>query len=149
MKATLPQEHGLPPEILSNDALLPKKDGNPFITDIQYEALSQGVARGESLLAVAPTATGKTLIAIWALISAVQQGCNGVYLVTHRALAKQKFEELQSILLQSSLRDIPEAIVIATGDGIADASGNTPAEPLSAPVVIATFTTVHFFSAKW
>ena len=91
------------------------------------------------MLIVAPTATGKTLIAVWALIAAVKRGCTSVYLVTHRALAKQKFEEMKGELLDTHLGGSPEAMVLATGDGVLDANGNTPADPMSSPVMVATY----------
>lgn len=139
MKIGLPENHKLSPDVLHNVNLVPKDGDEPYLTDVQYQALDLGVARGESMLVVAPTATGKTLIAIWALIASVKRGCTSVYLVTHRALAKQKFEEMKGELLETYLGASPDAIVLATGDGIVDASGNPPSDPLLSPVMVATY----------
>src|SRR4051794_4365231 len=97
MQYGLPENHGLPEFVVSDSKLLPRDaEGNPSVTDVQFEALSAGVARANSMLCVAPTSTGKTFIGIWGLLSWLDKGTSrrAVYLVTHRALARQKFEEL-------------------------------------------------------
>ncbi len=62
------------------ELLIPRYEGAPSLTDIQYEALEAGVARGESILVCAPTSTGKTLIGWWAIASAILAGGRAVYL---------------------------------------------------------------------
>lgn len=64
MKDSLPANHGLPDRVVKS--LIFHEDGGPSLTDAQFEALAQGVGRGESALVVSPTSTGKTHIALWA-----------------------------------------------------------------------------------
>src|SRR3546814_9925135 len=71
--------------------------------------------------------------------TAIQNGCNAVYLVSYRALASQKFEEVQRLFLNEFLGGDQSAIVCATGDGVIDASGRPNSAPLSARILIATY----------
>jgi len=137
MKYQLPESHGLSDATINN---LVFKDGeSPSLSDAQYAALAAGVGRGESMLVVSPTSTGKTQIALWAIARSLESGCNTVYLVTHRALARQKFEDFKSLLLSSYLAGEGSSLVIATGDYIEDADGESPREPLRAPLLVATY----------
>lgn len=138
MKFELPADHGLSGS-LQKHLLFRNEDGNPALTDVQYEALAAGVARGESLLVVSPTSTGKTQIALWAIANSLEHGSNTVYLVTHRALAKQKFEDFKSQLLQPYLAGNPTSLVVATGDYVEDVTGDAPSDPLRAPLLVATY----------
>ncbi|NOT86383.1 MAG: DEAD/DEAH box helicase [Methylococcaceae bacterium] len=137
MKYHLPENHGLSTQIVSN--LVFKSDGTPALTDAQYASLEAGVGQGESLLVVSPTSTGKTQIAVWAIAKGIEKGCNTVYLVTHRALAKQKFDDFKSILLDKFLDTNGAALVIATGDYVVNVEGDTPTDPLSVPLLVATY----------
>lgn len=137
MKYELPRDHGLSQKVV--DALVFKEEGKPSVTDAQHAALSAGVGHGNSLLVVSPTSTGKTQIAIWAIAQSINANCATVYLVTHRALAKQKFHEFKSTLLNRFMGDNGAALVLATGDYVEDADGNIPAEPLRAPLLVATY----------
>jgi len=137
MKYELPHNHGL--SSLSVDKLVFKTDDQPALSDIQFAALEMGVGRGESALIVSPTSTGKTQIALWAIAHSLENRGNTVYLVTHRALAKQKFEDFKSQLFATHLGNDPSELVIATGDYVEDAEGNIPKEPLRAPLVVATY----------
>lgn len=137
MKYELPNNHGL--SSLSVDSLVFKKDGKEALSDIQFAALEMGVGRGESALVVSPTSTGKTQIALWAIAHSLENRGNTVYLVTHRALAKQKFEDFKSQLLAPFLNNDVSGLVIATGDYVEDVEGNIPKEPLQAPLVVATY----------
>ena len=139
MKTGLPANHGLSDYVMGLPELLPLANGQPLITDVQYAALEAGVATGKSLLVSAPTSTGKTLIGWWAIASAIKAGGRAVYLVSHRALAKQKFEEAQRLFLNGLFGGDRSAIVCATGDGVEDASGRKTNAPLAASVVIATY----------
>ncbi|WP_437557541.1 DEAD/DEAH box helicase [Acidithiobacillus sulfuriphilus] len=137
MKFELPDNHGLSQLVI--DKLVFHEDGKPALTDAQFGALQTGVGRGDSMLVVSPTSTGKTQIAIWSIARSIQAGCTTVYLVTHRALAKQKFEEFKSVLLADFLGGNGSAFVLATGDYVEDAEGNIPAEPLRVPLLVATY----------
>jgi helicase len=137
MKYALPDNHSLSESVLAN--LVFYEDGAPALTDAQFAALEAGVGRGQSVLINSPTSTGKTQIALWAIVRSIETGCNTVYLVTHRALAKQKFEDFKSQLLSTFLHDNSSSLVIATGDYVEDCDGNVPADPLRAPLLVATY----------
>lgn len=84
MKYVFPDNHGL--SVFMTEHLVYKSEGSPSLSNIQYEALEQGVGgRGVSALVVSPTSTGKTQIGVWAIAKGIEHGCNTVYLVTHRA----------------------------------------------------------------
>ncbi len=59
----------------------------------QAEAVEAGITEGRSLVASVPTASGKTLIAQLAMLSAVERGGKALYIVPLRALASEKREE--------------------------------------------------------
>lgn len=138
MKFELPTDHGLS-ESQQRHLLFRDETGQPALSDVQFEALNAGVGRGESVLIVSPTSTGKTQIALWAIASSLEQGHNTVYLVTHRALAKQKFEDFKSQLLISFLGGNASSLVVATGDYVEDVEAEVPSDPLRAPLLVATY----------
>lgn len=84
MREGLPEGHGLAQEVVCDPSLVPVAGGQALLTDVQYEALAVGVARGESAIISAPTSTGKTLIGLWTIAAAVLEGHRAVYLVSHR-----------------------------------------------------------------
>ena len=64
----------------------------------QEAAANAGLLEGENLVASVPTASGKTLIAELAMLSAIERGGMALYIVPLRALANEKaaeFEELE------------------------------------------------------
>ena len=61
----------------------------------QREAVEAGVTEGESLVAAVPTASGKTLVATMAMLSAVERGGTALYIVPLRALASEKHAEFE------------------------------------------------------
>lgn len=138
MKYELPEDHGLSRNLVDN-LLFTDEAGNLTVSDVQFEALGAGVAKGESLLVVSPTSTGKTQIALWAIAGGLERGINTVYLVTHRALAKQKFEDFKNQLLRPFLGDSRSSLVVATGDSVEDVDGVAPSDPLRAPLLVATY----------
>ncbi|MDC8758130.1 DEAD/DEAH box helicase [Janthinobacterium fluminis] len=137
MKYAFPENHGLSAATI--DQLVFKEGANPALSNAQFAALEAGVGRGDSLLVVSPTSTGKTQIALWAIAKSLESGCNTVYLVTHRALARQKFDDFGKFLLPTYLSGDSSALVIATGDYVEDADGEVPKEPLGAPLLVATY----------
>ncbi len=78
---------GIPSELV--DQLL--ANGISILTSTQESAINAGLLTGNSLLISAPTSSGKTTIAELAAISAAQSGKKTVYLVTHKALAEEKY----------------------------------------------------------
>ena len=137
MKFELPENHSLSDLIIDN--LVFKEEKRPALSDVQFAALDAGVGRGESVLVVSPTSTGKTQIAVWAIAKSIESQGSSVYLVNYRALAKQKFEDFKSQFLPSFLGNNSTSLVIATGDYVEDADGNIPSEPLRAPLLVATY----------
>ncbi|NHN46164.1 ATP-dependent DNA helicase [Halostella sp. JP-L12] len=85
---------GLPPGV--TDHL--RDQGIEELYPPQAEAVEAGVTDGESVVASVPTASGKTLIAELAMLSAVKRGGKALYIVPLRALASEKkaeFEEFE------------------------------------------------------
>jgi helicase len=142
MKTSLPSNHGLPSALLARPEFLFRHNGEPSLTDVQWEALNTGIGRGESLLVLAPTSTGKTQIGIWAFASwlfAHTPRRRAVYLVTHRSLANQKFEEFRRILHEPLDIGSSSRLVLATGDRQVDTNGVQVSEPLRATLLVATY----------
>ncbi|WP_142860987.1 ATP-dependent DNA helicase [Salinigranum halophilum] len=61
----------------------------------QAEAVNAGVTTGESVVASVPTASGKTLVAELAMLSAIRRGGKALYIVPLRALASEKKAEFE------------------------------------------------------
>lgn len=80
-------------------------------TPIQEKAITAGLLEGKSLLACAPTASGKTLIATIAIVSALEAQRKALYLVPLKALAAEKVREYQALFSTTSYR-----VVQAVGD---------------------------------
>ncbi|NIS35853.1 MAG: DEAD/DEAH box helicase, partial [Actinobacteria bacterium] len=59
----------------------------------QAAAVEAGVTEGRDLVAAVPTASGKTLMAALAMLSAVERGGTALYIVPLRALAAEKRDE--------------------------------------------------------
>jgi len=82
---------GLPPGI--DDQLA--GEGIEELYPPQAEAVEAGLTEGESLVASVPTASGKTLIAELAMLSAIERGGKALYIVPLRALASEKKTEFE------------------------------------------------------
>lgn len=67
--------------------------GIQWLTDVQEKAIAAGVAQGASATVRTPTSSGKTLVGELALANALTQGLDVLYLVSHKALADQKFSD--------------------------------------------------------
>jgi helicase len=65
-------------------------------TETQKAALEAGLCQGESLCISAPTSSGKTTIAEIAAVEAALKGNKTLYLLTHRALAEEKYNLFKS-----------------------------------------------------
>ena len=84
------------------------------LTETQARAAAAGLCRGVSLVISAPTSSGKTTIAEIAAIEGALRGQKTVYLVTHRALAEEKFLRFKKEY--STAPDKWFETTIATGD---------------------------------
>ncbi|RAQ96232.1 DEAD/DEAH box helicase [Thermogemmatispora tikiterensis] len=81
----------------------------PFPLDtFQKEAIVH-LAQGRSVLVAAPTGTGKTLVAEYAIWKAWQRGARVIYTTPLKALSNQKFRDLRTTYG-------PEAVGLVTGD---------------------------------
>ncbi|MFT4903924.1 MAG: helicase [Natronomonas sp.] len=87
-----------------------RKEGIESLYPPQAEAVEAGVTQGDSLVASIPTASGKTLIAQLAMLSAVQRGGKALYIVPLRALASEKREEF------SAFEEFGVEIGVSTGN---------------------------------
>jgi len=86
----------------------------------QAEAVDAGVAEGKSLVAAVPTASGKTLIAQLAMLSAVDRGGTALYIVPLRALASEKREEFSSFEADGVSIGVATGNYEDTGEWLAD-----------------------------
>ena len=100
------------------------------VTDVQRMALEAGVADGKSLVVCAPTSSGKTLIGEIALLQALRNGHQCLYLVSHKALAAQKYSDFISRFSGKNAWPTP-TIGLSTGDR---EEGN-----LQADILVATY----------
>lgn len=142
MRTGLPDNHNLPDLILSSGLLYHDTDGQISLTDVQYDALENGVASGRNVLAIAPTSSGKTEVGLFAaaawLVRYLSDGGKVVFLTSHRALARQKFEEIISKFSQL-LSISSDEIVLSTGDDVINANRDIVTDALSASIVVATY----------
>jgi helicase len=79
-------------------------------TGIQTLAIEAGVADGRSMIACAPTSSGKTLVGEIAISAGLERGNRCLYLVSHRALADQKYADFVERLGESV------SVGLSTGD---------------------------------
>lgn len=101
-------DSGLPPEVVDQwTTTFP--DG---LNALQLRAVNEfGVLNGNSLLVVAPTSSGKTLVGELAAIRAVAAGKKAVFLLPYRALVNEKFEDFSARFSPAGLR-----VVRCSGD---------------------------------
>ncbi|MBY0467588.1 MAG: DEAD/DEAH box helicase, partial [Burkholderiaceae bacterium] len=100
--------HGFPPEIVGQwEADFPQG-----LNTLQLKAVNEfGVLAGNSLLVVAPTSSGKTMVGEVAAIQAVTSGKKAAFLLPYRALVNEKFEEFTERYTPAGLR-----VVRCSGD---------------------------------
>jgi helicase len=98
--------------------------GITSLTDVQEKAVSAGAAAGKSLIVSAPTSSGKTLVAEIAMLTALRQGLKVTYLVSHRALADQKFLDFSERIGERAKEPLAR-VALSTGDRT---EGNVDAE---------------------
>jgi helicase len=107
------EEARLPPELME----YVREKGYTELYPPQEKALGAGLLDGKSLIISAPTASGKTMIAIMAAFTKARQGRKVVYLAPLRALASEKYHEF------SELSRYGISTAISTGDY--DSSGES------------------------
>jgi helicase len=88
--------------------------GIEFLTDVQARAVEAEVPLGSSAIVCAPTSSGKTLIGELALANALSSGLDALYLVSHKALAEQKFADFTNRFTGSRWTNV--TVGISTGD---------------------------------
>ncbi len=90
------------------------RGGLTEFTLAQQAALKEGLIKGENLFISAPTSGGKTTIAEIAAVETALRGGKTVYLLSHKALAEEKFRLFNS--LYASKDDKWFDVSISTGD---------------------------------
>jgi len=80
----------------------------------QEMALKSGILEGKNVLMTTPTASGKTLIAIMAILKTIKMGRKAIYLTPLRALATEKYDDLKVLEKLKFERKIK--VMVATGD---------------------------------
>lgn len=100
--------HDFPPEIVEKwSADFPRG-----LNALQLKAVNEfGVLAGNSVLVVAPTSSGKTMVGEVAAIQAVTSGKKAAFLLPYRALVNEKFEEFTERYAAAGLR-----VVRCSGD---------------------------------
>jgi replicative superfamily II helicase/intein/homing endonuclease len=86
----------------------------------QAESVEAGVTGGRSLVASIPTASGKTLIAQLAMLSAIERGGKALYIVPLRALASEKREEFSAFEKHGVSVGVSTGNYEDTGEWLAD-----------------------------
>ncbi|MDI6859909.1 MAG: ATP-dependent DNA helicase [Methanocellales archaeon] len=76
----------------------------------QVEAIQRGVLDGKNVVVSIPTASGKTLLAEFAMLKSVLSGGKALYIVPLRALASEKFDSF------SEFEKLGVKVGISTGD---------------------------------
>lgn len=89
--------------------------GIESLTDVQQRALAAGGAAGRSLVVSAPTSSGKTLVGEIAVLCALRAGIRAIYLVSHKALADQKYLDFVSRFGEEASEPIG-SVGLDTGD---------------------------------
>jgi helicase len=89
--------------------------GIESLTDVQQRALASGSAAGRSLVVSAPTSSGKTLVGEIAVLCALRSGVRAIYLVSHKALADQKYIDFVARFGEGAVEPVG-SVGLNTGD---------------------------------
>ena len=76
----------------------------------QAEAVEKGLLKNKNILAAIPTASGKTLLAEFAMLKSISSGGKALYIVPLRALASEKYERFKEFV------PLGVKVGISTGD---------------------------------
>ncbi len=82
----------------------------------QADAIKAGVLEGRNLVAAIPTASGKTLLAEFAMLKSILNGGKALYIVPLKALASEKYDRFKSFESIKKLSGRGIIAGIATGD---------------------------------
>ena len=104
--------------------------GIQTLTDVQAQAIASGIADGRSMAVSAPTSSGKTLIGEIGVLCALRNGARAIYLVSHKALADQKYKDFL-VRFGEHARQPLATVGLSTGD-------RTEGD-LSAQLMVATY----------
>jgi ATP-dependent DNA helicase len=89
--------------------------GIESLTEIQELALSGGVADGQNMIVCAPTSSGKTVLGEVAVLCGLRAGRKGIYLVSHKALADQKYDDFRKRFGEDAQSPLG-SVGLSTGD---------------------------------
>jgi helicase len=89
--------------------------GIEVLTEIQQRAIEGGIADQKSMVVGAPTSSGKTLVGEIAVACGLRRGLRAVYLVSHKALADQKFDDFRKRLGDDAAKPLG-TVGLSTGD---------------------------------
>lgn len=93
------RELDLPPQYITKLEEL----GYTTLYPPQEEAVKKGLLQDKNMVLAVPTASGKTLAAIFALIKALERGQKAVYIVPLRALAEEKYSDIKELGINVAL----------------------------------------------
>ena len=85
------------------------------LTEVQVRAMTAGIADGKSMVVSAPTSSGKTLVGEIAVLRALRSGVRAIYLVSHKALADQKYKDFMARFGEQAPQPIA-TVGLSTGD---------------------------------
>ncbi len=85
------------------------------LTDIQQRAVEAGVVEGQSMIVSAPTSSGKTLVGELAALAGIRNGKRIIYLVSHKALADQKYLDFRQRFGEEANSSLA-SVGLSTGD---------------------------------
>ena len=92
-----------------------KEWGISELTDVQSRSLDAGIADGQSMIVCAPTSSGKTLVGEVAVLAALRKNMRALYLVSHKALADQKYSDFIERYGEDALEPLA-SVGLNTGD---------------------------------
>ncbi|MGH3941653.1 MAG: DEAD/DEAH box helicase [Pseudonocardiaceae bacterium] len=84
----------------------------PGLNSLQQDAINEaGLLRGENILVMAPTSSGKTMIGELAALRATENGGRSVFLLPTKALVNEQYERFSRVYGPAGVR-----VIRATGD---------------------------------
>lgn len=85
------------------------------LTEIQHLALAAGAADGRNMIVCAPTSSGKTMVGEVAVLCGLRASRKAIYLVSHKALADQKYDDFQRRFGEDAASPLG-SVGLSTGD---------------------------------